>query len=439
MAETSEPLVAEPLVEEVPENDDPTEEQLAAIRERCERAGLAFNSAEADPLDEGTYSIELRSGRDTRKVYLFQRANAKALLDIEFEKFSFLSDFEAICSYSGQSIEALVRPVLSVSTAYLARAFAAVDPLHNSESPVLPEKLIEVSKSTGAGSIAVSFGRPSKEAEALLTGARPTALVLRIAGATFSQHDQATALLETLSRALFLQIDLARDLPFTLVPTRRVRLRRRRPANAAPPAIVFPEHEYDPAPAALYFYGRGAARMPLLQFLAFYQAIEFYFPTYAQASARRRIKNLLKDPTFRADRDADVTRILTSLDPAGRRAFGDERGQLHATILECVDAQELRDFLEAEEGIKQFFSTKTKGLTDVRLPLNTVGADLRQAAAERIYDIRCKIVHTKGTGEEVELLLPFSKEAAMLGYDIELVQFIARKVLVAASSTLAAV
>jgi hypothetical protein len=360
-------------------------------------------------------------------------------LGIEFEKFSFLSDFEAIWSYSRQSIEALVRPVPSVPTSYIARAFTAVDPLHSSESPNLPEKLIDVSKSTAGGFVAISVDRPSKEAEALLSGARRTALVLRIDGATFSQHDQATGLLETFSRALFLQIDLTRDLPLTLVPTRRVRLRKRRPANAPPPAIVFPEHEYDPAPAALYFYGRGAARMPLLQFLAFYQAIEFYFPTYAQAAARRRIKNLLKDPTFRADRDADVTRILTSLDPAGRRAFGDERGQLHATIIECVDAQELRDFIEAEDGIKQFFSTKTKGLTDVRLPVNTSEADLRQTAAERIYDIRCKIVHTKGTADEVELLLPFSKEAAMLGYDIELVQFIARKVLVAASSTLAAV
>jgi hypothetical protein len=38
--------------------------------------------------------------------------------------------------------------------------------------------------------------------------------------------------------------------------------------------------------------------MPLLQFLAFYQVIEFYFPTYSQAEAHRKLKAILKDPPF---------------------------------------------------------------------------------------------------------------------------------------------
>ena len=52
--------------------------------------------------------------------------------------------------------------------------------------------------------------------------------------------------------------------------------------------------------------------------------------------------------------------------------------------------------------------------------------------------IRCKVVHTKSGAKdgELELLLPFSKEAGMLQYDIDLLQFIARKVLIAASSAM---
>jgi hypothetical protein len=47
-------------------------------------------------------------------------------------------------------------------------------------------------------------------------------------------------------------------------------------------------------------------------------------------------------------------------------------------------------------------------------------------------------VHTKGEGSEgeVELLLPFSKEAELLFYDIELMQYVARKILVSASAPL---
>ena len=57
---------------------------------------------------------------------------------------------------------------------------------------------------------------------------------------------------------------------------------------------------------SLYWYGTSARGMPLLQFLAFYQCIEFYFPTYIQAEARRQVRNALKDRTFRVERDADI-------------------------------------------------------------------------------------------------------------------------------------
>jgi hypothetical protein len=37
---------------------------------------------------------------------------------------------------------------------------------------------------------------------------------------------------------------------------------------------------------------------------------------------------------------------------------------------------------------------------------------------------------------DVELLLPFSKEAELLSFDIELIQYVAQKVLIATSSQL---
>jgi hypothetical protein len=58
--------------------------------------------------------------------------------------------------------------------------------------------------------------------------------------------------------------------------------------------------------------------------------------------------------------------------------------------------------------------------------------DICSQVADRIYDIRCKIVHTKGDEKDgdIELLLPYSKEAEKLGHDIDLVRFVAQKVLV---------
>ena len=125
--------------------------------------------------------------------------------------------------------------------------------------------------------------------------------------------------------------------------------------------------------------------MPLLQFLAYYQSIEFYFPTYYQAEGRRKIRRILKDPTFRNDRDADVGRILTAIRTSGG-SFSDERAQLRATLNECIDAESLRAFLSDSEEKQSFFSSKTKGLTNRNIPLANVAADLRNDVADRMYN-----------------------------------------------------
>ncbi|OJY04249.1 MAG: hypothetical protein BGP04_02195 [Rhizobiales bacterium 62-17] len=58
--------------------------------------------------------------------------------------------------------------------------------------------------------------------------------------------------------------------------------------------------------------------------------------------------------------------------------------------------------------------------------------------ADRIYDIRCKIVHTKNEHADGEfpMILPFSEDADYLLHDIDLVEFVARSVLVASSDEL---
>lgn len=243
-------------------------------------------------------------------------------------------------------------------------------------------------------------------------------------------------ILERVANSFFFQLDLLRDAPLALLRSRRAfRPRFARRTNQNIKELEFPKSEYDRDPIALYWYARSAHGMPLLQFLAYYQTIEYYFPSYSQAEARRKIRNILKSPAFRAERDTDVARILLAARASGS-GFGDERSQLRATLNECLEPGALREFLsEYEERIK-FFSAKTEGLTDQKIPIRNPDADLRNDVADRIYEIRCKIVHTKSGGREgdVELLLPFSKEAELLYADIELIQFVAREVLVSASS-----
>jgi hypothetical protein len=237
---------------------------------------------------------------------------------------------------------------------------------------------------------------------------------------------------------LFFQIDISFDLALMLQRQRQRTNIPKNVQNLSEVDVKFPANEYDKAPLDLYWYAKSATGMPLLQFLAYYQTIEFYFPVYSKIDFQRRVKNILKDPGFNSNRDADVGRLISAMRASGNIGFGDEKSQLKATIKECVDQDEIRAFLTLSDEKKNFFVSKTKGLTDQKISINNPQLDLRDEVAERVYDIRCKIVHTKNSfmDSESELLLPFSKEAELLYFDIELVQYIAQRALITGSTSM---
>jgi hypothetical protein len=426
-----EPLQDDDLTSEVEPQGDmkPLRAQLEA---RCAVAKIPVEEIEGMESGERGLRIGIPSGRDRRWFYCWDYAGYERLLSIPFEEYVFLQGLDAICNYKSGQIEAAIRTLgVSSSRLFFSRVLK-LSANDFSEQGTVP-RIAFTSPEHGTS---LCIGQPSAELLTMSRGPKPR-LSLILTSKGLDQHDKALQLLRRASDALFFQIDLIHDIPMTLVRERRVPSRRRQSARQEqPPEIAFPTHEYDPAPISLYWYARSAIGMPLLQFLAFYQVIEYYFSAYSQAEARRKIKMVLKDPGFRGDREADLGRLLSAIHISRSGAFGDERSQLRATLMECLDAESLRQFITAEPARSEFLSAKAKGLCDLKLPIANLTADLRPDVAERIYEIRCKIVHTKTDvkNSEFELLLPFSKEAELLAHDIELVQFVAQQVLIAASS-----
>jgi hypothetical protein len=428
---TIEPLQDEDLPFEEDRKGDigPLRAQLEA---RCAAAKIPIAEVEMADAGEKAVRLGLPCGRDKRSLLLWNYASYERLLSIQFEQYVFLQSLDAICNYQTGTIEASIRAsAFSPSRMAFTRLFKQVgqDQLDQGEAGRLHLESPELQ-------VSVNIGEPSNELSVLVRGPGPR-MSLTIKAPGLNQHDKALDLLRRASDALFFQIDLIHEVPISLVRERRAPSRRRRTARTEPPAeVMFPTHEYDAAPISLYWYARSAVGMPLLQYLAFYQVIEYYFPTYSQADARRKIKAVLKDPAFRGDRDADLGRLLSAIHISRSGAFGDERSQLRATLLECVDPEAVRQFITADPARADALSAKSKGLSDQKIPIANPTADLRSDVGERIYEIRCKIVHTKtdAKNSEFELLLPFSKEAEQLTHDIDLVQFIAQQVLVAAST-----
>lgn len=422
---------------EVEDEDEITEDPAefaaasAELKKRCVAANIECE--EHGDEDFKYVTAMLPAGREKRPVNLFDSDDIRKVLSVPFERYTFLGNYLALCSYEDGVIVAGIRILPSPSSRLFWRSAGGQD--EGSD-----RKLIKILFGPGSDDPQITIGQAQSDLAVLLPPSfrSDRGIVLKLERVRISQHDHALKLLERISNALFFQIDLAFDIHFSLARGRQ-RLGRvtRRPDGHSKIEIGFPKNEYDEAPISLYWYARGAVGMPLLQFLAYYQSIEYYFPAYSHAEAQRKVRNVLKDPSFRLERDADIGRILSTI-KGGGSGFGDERSQLRSTIQECLDPDGLREYFESNEKRVEFFTSKNKGLTERKISIKNPNTDLRSEVADRIYDIRCKIVHTKVGGQEgdVELLLPFSKEAELLSFDIELIQYVAQRVLIATSSQL---
>lgn len=411
------------------EDDEKLKELQVALLERCDSADISAEIEES--FDEETIvSIEMPNGKETRQIYVGSIAALEDILALDFEKYTFLGDFLAIANYSDHYIEAIIQPLVPMPRVVLMRR------LFGNSGKAGDILSIALGEEHSSGDVEIQIGNISKVMGCLIV--RPTnSLSIKISGIGISRHDKSLAVLKKITDSLFFQLDLQDGTALALTRDRRSfhrPLSKRRRPNKNGVSLEFPKIEFDDGPSSLYWYGAGAEGMPLLQFLAFYQVIEYYFPTYSQEEARRRIRMIFKNPTFRIDKDADIGKVLSTISGRGG-GLGNERSQLRATIDACIDADELREFLTGSKAREKFFKSKQSGLTENTIPIAKINADLRSSVAEVIYDIRCKIVHTKGESSEgeVELLLPFSKEAKLLFHDIELMKFVAQRVLIAAS------
>jgi hypothetical protein len=262
-----------------------------------------------------------------------------------------------------------------------------------------------------------------------LDGGPSSRLTLKLRGARASQHDQALAELRSYADSLFFQIDLMYGSTFILERERRLRFSP--PRRSPNPGLAYPIAQYNDEAMSLYWYAKSAPDMPLLRFLAFYQSIEFYFPRYSQTEARKRVGTIIKHPTFRPHHDDDLDRLISAIRLARSGGLGSERSQLRAVVTECVSADEIRKYLTGFKEREEHFSGKGQKGSYVKIPISNKTADLRNDVADRIYDIRRKIVHTKSEHSE-----DFSEDADYLAHDIELVEFVARSVLISSSDAL---
>lgn len=432
---------------------------VLVVAERTQKAGWDFEWLERPGPDEvPLLIIWIPNGRDKRRQAVGS-LRAKRLANMSFEQFRLLGGYLAINNSSAGYIEAIIRPsgrmpvgqsILEIPGVQIIESAtedsddSAEEVLETRErSRIKPGDQWRLDISDDKHSWSIELSRMSDEFLALVdapevrmrTPERRTTLKIR--GVVAPRHEEALRRLEDISGAILFDLDLRYGVAMELArySERRSRSSYLPEPVTSPPSL--PRTRYAPEALSLYRYGRSAVGMPLLQFLAYYQVLEFFFPMHFRHHLLRRIRQEIINPRFDVTDDAHVARLL-ALTATGRSGYGSEREQLKATVQGCIDETTLKDFFhEAPERFGVLLDKKAiKGVPVI--DENNRGSSLVDQVVERIYAIRCRVVHAKADGGEasVDLLLPGGPEAAVLTADVAVLQFLAQKTIVAGGSPL---
>ncbi len=406
------------------------------------KADEAYEGVEEEYLD-----LEIQAGRT--QVHLRVEADdVDNLAQIPFEQLRFVDGYYAVYCPAEGWIEVLVESVGHPHPlSGFRRLHRLTGGLPRGGPSARADDLGPINVADSEREVDLRIGAISEVTKTLLDLSELTVgdlqlqrgLSLKIEGLELERHDGAVKAIQGLANAFLFEIELMTDIAFHVPPQRGPRRPRWAFAPKEKITLDMPRIEYDADPLSLYWYSRVAEDMPLLQFLALYQCIEYYFPVYSAREAQQVLRTTIKDPRFNFDRDIDVATLLQDLRISRGGGYGSEVEQLISVVETCALDRELLTFLSERDDRKEFYANKDSYgvISKIRVPLGESASDRLQSIAKRLYDIRCRIVHSKADQDHaIAVILPFSKEAQMLTHDIALARFVARKTLVASGTAL---
>lgn len=386
--------------------------------------------------------VNLRSGRGFRSINLNNGDGAEVLLRFPFERWTVLHGYEAILDPEQQCIIAAV----TVRGTILSKIPGAVIGPPEEAEPVsdqvagrrvafrLPGPSPGPSSLTitGPGGPEVELrSRAPAEIKALHGSSSRVGHALIIRGVTAASHDAACGLMEELSAAVSIELDrdygLAGTVNRSLGGDEVKAGYDEDPISTSEPQL--PSARCGRDAAALYLYARSVPyQLPTLEYLAYYQVIEFYMAALSRAATIARVSTMLRDTGSNPDDELAIDRLIDTVLPGGRAQVR-ERDQVAAAVDEPAVARFPDERPAAAKALRN-----RAWITGVwpLIPGESQPGLVRQVA-ERIYGLRCRIVHSKDSFAEAEPLHPFGPEAQRLHHDLHLIRFVSQHVLIASS------
>ena len=404
--------------------DDHIPAAILRLKALLVEGGLSPEIGTRDTDDEVELTFALPAGRDKRIVTVDSDGAAALVEDPNLLDWRSLTSYDGIWNRAASVIEVAVR----------GERFG-LPPRHLLRRPPAPEEtdgtLLEVEDPSSV--VRLRLGDASKSAQAILgrQGLGRALLTLRCEGTVVSTTLEADELIERLADSLFFDVEVNQGISIVLgrlASGTRPRRWRPHPKKEA----SFPRSQYPHAPILLYRLGRDRALPPVIRYWALYQVLEYFFPRYSSEEALRRLSRHLLSPSFDPHREEDV---LTAISMVGSATGGPERDMLTTTLDAITSAPELRRVI-AELGIADVLKKEGKDLS-VEL-VDPQSDDLVRKLAHRVYDVRCRIVHSKSStlSQLGPGLLAGTAHDDLIQPELPLLEYLAQQAIVASAEPL---
>lgn len=257
----------------------------------------------------------------------------------------------------------------------------------------------------------------------------PFLSTLKIAYGTALNRDQLRQNSEKIARSLIYELNFRNGVVVELdAPALGPDIALARRAPEVFKEVRYPRTTVQYEVSILFGFASQVADDPPLAFLSYYQALEYFFPVFMRERAIKGIRRELRDPAFDEASTESLLRVLGAAEGAFPRT---EQHQLRVLVKEYARAGKLEDFFSRNWG--NYFSNKgpIKGVPSVNV--KNTGQNLSEQVADRIYQIRNRIVHSKDDPKygDARVLLPRSAESNALTPDVLLVRLLATEAIAA--------
>lgn len=441
------------------------DDERDSIRDRAKAAGIEYVNGWSKNDDGHLESLILffSDGTDSRSI-IIDSHSATSFAKLNFENLKIIGPYSSLYDREDKTIEAvLLAHTSQVKLVWILSSLPGAEYRatsndgwvavrrsssgESSNSPdidsieylTIPDELPQwrLPIADAPRGLAVEISPPSEKIRAF-AGARSVGshITIKISGFETADSGKLADQLESITASVLFELDVRFGVSLSLQYRQNLSLTRR-PGTRKPGShpVRFPSIRYPKAPTTLYSYAKSATENPLQQYLAYYQAIEHYWPTFVNRDAIGRVRNTLRNPNFDRESDDDISRLIIQ---AGRDAGRGpkEIDQLKTTLFQSVDRKEFEEWVDSLFKDVQDFLQNNREISGIK-PINMSPNDNRRLSdqiADRVYAIRCRIVHAKDSDNFAEPLLPYSKEASLLKADLLLIEYLCQRVIIAGSS-----